>query len=84
MSKLTTQFGYMIINFYYCPTYYESKRPDLKIGFFLHIPFPSYELLRTLPWRKEITKGILGADLIGFHTYDYARHFISSVKRLLG
>ena len=61
-----------------------EKRPDLTIGFFLHIPFPSYEIIRILPWREEIIQGLLGADLIGFHTYDYARHFISSVKRLLG
>lgn len=66
------------------PNILREKRPDLNIGFFLHIPFPSYEIIRVLPWREEIISGILGADLIGFHTYDYARHFISSVKRLLG
>ncbi|WP_347840437.1 bifunctional alpha,alpha-trehalose-phosphate synthase (UDP-forming)/trehalose-phosphatase [uncultured Draconibacterium sp.] len=66
------------------PNILREKRPDLTIGFFLHIPFPSYELIRILPWREEIVNGLLGADLIGFHTYDYARHFISSVKRLLG
>jgi trehalose 6-phosphate synthase/phosphatase len=58
--------------------------PEARIGFFLHIPFPSYEIFRLLPWRHEILNGLLGADLIGFHTYDYARHFISSVRRLLG
>ena len=66
------------------PEILKKQRPDLCIGFFLHIPFPSFEVFRILPWRKEILRGILGADLIGFHTYDYARHFISSVKRLLG
>ncbi|WP_319268843.1 bifunctional alpha,alpha-trehalose-phosphate synthase (UDP-forming)/trehalose-phosphatase [uncultured Draconibacterium sp.] len=66
------------------PNILREKRPDLTIGFFLHIPFPSYELIRILPWREQIVNGLLGADLIGFHTYDYARHFISSVKRLLG
>ncbi len=66
------------------PNILRKKRPDLNIGFFLHIPFPSYELIRILPWREEIIEGMLGADLLGFHTYDYARHFISSVKRLLG
>lgn len=66
------------------PNILREKRPDLTIGFFLHIPFPSYEIIRILPWREEIIQGLLGADLIGFHTYDYARHFISSVKRLLG
>lgn len=66
------------------PNILKTKRPDLQIGFFLHIPFPSFEIFRTLPGREEIITGLLGADLIGFHTYDYARHFISSVKRLLG
>ena len=66
------------------PSILRERRPDLRIGFFLHIPFPSFEVLRILPWRREILEGIIGADLIGFHTYDYARHFISSVKRLLG
>lgn len=58
--------------------------PDVSIGFFLHIPFPSFELFRMLPWRKEILTGMLGSDLIGFHSYDYERHFLSSVKRLFG
>ena len=58
--------------------------PRATIGFFLHIPFPSYEVFRVLPWRREILEGLLGADLIGFHTYEYARHFLSSLRRLLG
>ena len=58
--------------------------PDASISFFLHIPFPSYEIYRLLPERKEILHGLLGADLIGFHIYDYARHFLSSSLRLLG
>lgn len=58
--------------------------PTATIGFFLHIPFPSFEIFRLLPWRKEILNGLLGADLIGFHTYDYVRHFASSVHRLMG
>jgi len=66
------------------PALLREKLPDTQIGFFLHIPFPSYEIFRLLPWRKEILGGILGADLIGFHTYDYVRHFNSSVRRLLG
>ena len=55
-----------------------------EIGFFLHIPFPSYELFRTLPWRKELLAGLLGSDLIGFHTYEYMRHFMSAIYRILG
>lgn len=60
--------------------------PTLSIGFFLHIPFPSFEVFRLLPsqWRKEILEGMLGADLIGFHTHDYAQYFLRSVHRTLG
>jgi trehalose 6-phosphate synthase/phosphatase len=58
--------------------------PLAKIGFFLHIPFPSYEIFRFLPQRKEILEGLMGADLLGFHIYDYARHFLSSCMHLLG
>ena len=58
----------------------------INIGFFLHIPFPSSEIFRMLPnnWREAILKGLLGADLIGFHTNDYTQHFLRSVKRTLG
>jgi len=66
------------------PQMVRAAKPKIAIGFFLHIPFPSYEIFRTLPWREEILEGLLGADLIGFHTYDYERHFLSSVRRLLG
>lgn len=66
------------------PQLLREQLPDTPIGFFLHIPFPSFEIFRLLPWRKEILKGLLGADLIGFHTYDYVRHFLSSVRRILG
>lgn len=66
------------------PEIIKAKKPGVTIGFFLHIPFPSFEVFRTLPWRKELIMGMLGADLIGFHTYDYERHFFSSVRRLLG
>lgn len=65
------------------PQLIKEKRPNVTIGFFLHIPFPSYEIFRTFPWREELLTGMLGADLLGFHTYDYERHFLSSIKRIL-
>ncbi|MFO7719750.1 MAG: trehalose-6-phosphate synthase, partial [Gillisia sp.] len=65
------------------PNMIREQRPNATIGFFNHIPFPSYEVFRTMPWREEILNGMLGADLIGFHTYDYERHFLSSVRRIL-
>ena len=66
------------------PAMIREAFPDALVGFFLHIPFPSYEIMRLMPWREEILEGLLGADLLGFHTYDYVRHFISSARRLLG
>jgi trehalose 6-phosphate synthase/phosphatase len=65
------------------PQLLREKFPDLEIGFFLHIPWPSFELFRLLPWREDILNGILGSDLIGFHTYDYVRHFLSSISRIM-
>ncbi|MBC7922280.1 MAG: bifunctional alpha,alpha-trehalose-phosphate synthase (UDP-forming)/trehalose-phosphatase [Ferruginibacter sp.] len=65
------------------PQMIREQVPDTTIGFFLHIPFPSYEIFRTLPWRKEILWGIIGSDFVGFHTYDYVRHFLSALSRIL-
>jgi trehalose 6-phosphate synthase/phosphatase len=64
------------------PGLLRKNLPKSLIGFFLHIPFPSYEIFRQLPNRKEIMQGLLGADLLGFHIYDYARHFLSSAVRI--
>jgi len=60
--------------------------PDATIGFFLHIPFPTYEIFRLIPtsWKRILIKGMLGADLVGFHTYDYVQYFINSAKMILG
>ncbi|MGI6217851.1 MAG: bifunctional alpha,alpha-trehalose-phosphate synthase (UDP-forming)/trehalose-phosphatase, partial [Coriobacteriales bacterium] len=66
------------------PKMLREALPDALIGFFLHIPFPDYETFRMLPERREVLEGLLGADLIGFHTYDYIRHFLSSCGRILG
>jgi trehalose 6-phosphate synthase len=57
------------------PAALRALRPDLRIGFFLHIPFPPTELFQQLPWRRSIVEGLLGADLIGFHTPGGARNF---------
>ena len=66
------------------PRLIKEKYPQTQVGFFLHIPFPSFEIFRLLVSREAILLGLLGADLIGFHTYDYVRHFLSSVRKLLG
>lgn len=66
------------------PQLIRAISPNATIGFFLHIPFPSYESFRLLPWRRELLNGLLGADFLGFHTYDDMRHFLSSVNRLAG
>jgi trehalose 6-phosphate synthase/phosphatase len=73
-------------HFMLLPRMLRRQLPGLCIGFFLHIPFPSYEIFRILPpeWRKQILNGLLGADLVGFHTHDYCMHFMRSVLRILG
>ena len=64
------------------PAALRDRRPDLRIGFFLHIPFPPTELFMQLPWRTRIIEGLLGADLVGFHTPGGARNFRSLATRL--
>jgi len=66
------------------PKLIREIKENISIGFFLHIPFPSYESFRLLPWRRELLNGMMGADFLGFHTYDDMRHFLSSVNRLAG
>lgn len=68
------------------PEMLRAKIENITISFFLHIPFPSYEIFRLLPrgWRESIIKGLLGSDLVGFHTHDYTQHFLKSVKRTVG
>ena len=60
-----------------------NKFKEATIGFFQHIPFPSYEIFRLIPWREELVEGMLGADLIGFHTFDDVRHFLDTASRIL-
>ena len=64
------------------PGMIREVEPHVTIGFFQHIPFPSYEIFRLIPWREELLNGIVGADLIGFHTFDDVRHFLSTTTRL--
>src|SRR4030042_2096347 len=68
------------------PRMLRERIPELSIGYFHHIPFPSFEIYRLLPgeWRSEILEGLLGADLIGFHTQEYTQYFLRCVLRILG
>lgn len=66
------------------PTLVRERVPGATVGFFLHIPFPAFDVFRLSPWRDEILRGLLGADLLGFHTYGYVSHFLDSVRRVLG
>ena len=68
------------------PQYLRELAPKVRIGFFLHIPFPEYDIYRSLPgeWRREILTGLLGADVVGFHTYEYAQNFLRNVLRIVG
>ena len=66
------------------PQMLREEYPKLSVGFFLHIPFPSFEIFRLLPQREDILRGLLGADVVGFQTYEYTSHFLSSVYRVLG
>ncbi len=71
-------------HFMLLPRLIRDRLPKATIGFFLHIPFPSYEIYRLLPWSREIVEGLLGANLVGFHTHDYVWNFLDSTRNLLG
>ncbi len=64
------------------PRLLRERLPNARIGYFLHIPFPAADVFRTLPWRQALLEGLLGADLIGFHTPSYVRHFTQVVQQL--
>jgi trehalose 6-phosphate synthase/phosphatase len=64
------------------PALVRERLPDARIGYFLHIPFPSSEVFRVLPWRRQLLEGLLGADFIGFHTFSYMRHFLSALHHI--
>ncbi|MDX9703743.1 MAG: bifunctional alpha,alpha-trehalose-phosphate synthase (UDP-forming)/trehalose-phosphatase [Candidatus Auribacterota bacterium] len=66
------------------PKMIRERMPEASIGFFLHIPFPSSEVFRLLPWRNELLAGIMGANVAGFHTYNYVKHFLNSARYIFG
>lgn len=66
------------------PSLLRKRFHRIKCGIFLHSPFPSSEIFRTFPRREEVMRAMLNADIIGFHTFDYARHFLSCCSRMLG
>ncbi|KAK1324388.1 Alpha,alpha-trehalose-phosphate synthase [UDP-forming] 1 [Acorus calamus] len=68
----------------FLPKCLKEHDASIKVGWFLHTPFPSSEIHRTLPSRSDLLRSVLAADLVGFHTYDYARHFVSACTRILG
>jgi trehalose 6-phosphate synthase/phosphatase len=91
-SKLVEVLGSLEDDFVWIHDYHLLVLPSLlrkrfhriKCGFFLHSPFPSSEIFRTFPRREEVLRSLLNADLVGFHTFDYARHFLSCCSRMLG
>jgi trehalose 6-phosphate synthase/phosphatase len=66
------------------PGMLRRRLPEASIGFFLHIPFPAGEVFRILPWREQVLRGLLGADVVGFHTAEYAHHFRYATSQLVG
>ncbi|TYI64530.1 hypothetical protein E1A91_D09G095700v1 [Gossypium mustelinum] len=68
----------------FLPKCLKERNSKMKVSWFLHTPFPSSEIHRMLPSRLELLRSVLAADLVGFHTYDYARHFVSACTRILG
>ena len=86
-NAVTTATDLVLIHDYHLmllPAMMRIAQPKVKIGWFLHTPFPSAEIYVTLPLRKELLRGVLAADLIAFHIYDYVRHFMNSCSRVLG
>ncbi|KAK9051214.1 hypothetical protein SSX86_027840 [Deinandra increscens subsp. villosa] len=87
MEVINPEDDYVWIHDYHLmvlPTFLRKRFNRVKLGFFLHSPFPSSEIYKTLPVRDELLRALLNSDLIGFHTFDYARHFLSCCSRLLG
>lgn len=68
------------------PGMLRAQIPDASIGLFLHIPFPSFDIFRLMHgnWKTQIVEGMLGADLVGFHTHEYAQHFLKTIRMISG
>ncbi|GAV61052.1 Glyco_transf_20 domain-containing protein/Trehalose_PPase domain-containing protein [Cephalotus follicularis] len=87
IEVLSIEYDYVWIHDYHLmalPSLLRRKYYNIRIGFFLHSPFPSSEIYKCLPVREDLIKALLNADLIGFHTFDYARHFLSCCSRMMG
>ena len=83
-ARETAPNGHVLVQDYHLqlvPGMLREMRPDIRIGFFLHIPFPPGELFAQLPWRQRILEGMLGADVIGFQTRHGAQNFVRLVNR---
>lgn len=87
LGKMLREGDYVWIHDYHLlllPAMIRALNINVSVGLFVHIPFPSFEIFRLLPWREEILNGMMGADLIGFQVFDYVRHMMSCVRRILG
>ena len=87
ISKMWKKGDIILVHDYHLmllPALLRESHPKAEIGWFLHTPFPSAEIYQTLPLRKEILRGVLAANLIGFQIYDYVRHFMNAASRVLG
>jgi len=87
MEVLSPEDDYVWMHDYHLlimPSFLRKRFHNVRIGFFLHSPFPSSEIFRTSPVREDILRSLLNADVVGFHTFDYARHFLSCCSRMLG
>ena len=86
VTRISPQGGTVWVHDYHlllAPAIIRAKRPDLRIGLFLHIPFPNVQLFSMLPWRKEVIRGMLGADVLGFQIPDDVANFVSAAERLV-
>jgi alpha,alpha-trehalose-phosphate synthase [UDP-forming] len=87
VCRIAPQGGTVWVHDYHlllAPAIIRAKRPDLRIGLFLHIPFPNAQLFSMLPWRKEVIRGMLGADVLGFQVPDDVDNFVAAADRLVG